>query len=246
MKILLNTYTHGDEEVGGYVFLKAEGLFNPHKHVIEAHVANLQASERHVRFIDADLNRVFPGKIDGNYEERLAYELTPRLKEYDIVIDIHSTKTEDDINTAIVTKLDDETRKCVDALGAKRVILMEALGEKALISQAKIGIALEYGTDKGPNTRRDIIDSTQRLLDVLSGKEVPQVETKYYRGFGSLPKQSGEDVSVKNFTQIKKGDVIGKNKDNSDILAPFDFVPFLFGKANDYTDIHGWCLETIE
>ena len=44
--------------------------------------ANKKAIEADKRFIDSDLNRVFPGKLDGDHEERLASDLQDlRLKQ---------------------------------------------------------------------------------------------------------------------------------------------------------------------
>jgi hypothetical protein len=45
----------------------------------------------HKRFIDVDINRIFPGNVDGNHEEKLAHNLLLQLKDIDIVIDIHTT-----------------------------------------------------------------------------------------------------------------------------------------------------------
>src|SRR5690242_12123871 len=57
-------------------------------------IANPEAREKNVRFIDSDLNRSFPGKKDGNREERLAYQLRKIGKDIDILIDLHSCSME--------------------------------------------------------------------------------------------------------------------------------------------------------
>ena len=52
-------------------------------------LANKRALKENKRYIDSDLNRVFPGNKQGNHEERLAVEILDQIKSFDYVIDLH-------------------------------------------------------------------------------------------------------------------------------------------------------------
>ncbi len=77
-KNLLNILTHADELVGKSV---AEEISRRYPHIInnglDIQIANKKAYEQNKKFITHDLNRVFPGKPKGSYEEKRAHELVP-------------------------------------------------------------------------------------------------------------------------------------------------------------------------
>jgi predicted deacylase len=145
MKILLNILTHGDERIGLKVVEKIRELNIP-TDILQINLANKMAFEKGVRFIETDLNHSFPGKKDGNYEERLAYDILPAIKMADIVFDVHSTTSELQ-DAAIVTKFDAETKKYLNIISPKYVLFMKQSSKNSLISDAKVGIAFEYGKD---------------------------------------------------------------------------------------------------
>ncbi|MBS3094157.1 succinylglutamate desuccinylase/aspartoacylase family protein, partial [Candidatus Pacearchaeota archaeon] len=71
-KLVIICCLHGNE-IYGLEVCKDQSLF-------PFILANEKALKENKRFIDSDLNRSFPGKADGNYEERRAFELTKKLK----------------------------------------------------------------------------------------------------------------------------------------------------------------------
>ena len=146
MKIILNILTHGDEEIGLKVAKEIKKL-NIVEKFFSIQIANEKAAKLSKRFIDQDLNRSFPGKSNGNYEQRLASKLLPVIKSADIVLDIHST-TSNLKDALIVTKLDKETLKYIKIIQPKYALLMNITKSNALISNAKVGLAFEYGKDK--------------------------------------------------------------------------------------------------
>ena len=80
---------HGDEQCGRVVLDELQSAV-PLKGTLRLIYANLPAAEKDARQIEANLNRVFPGKKDGLLEERMAFELQAPLSECDLVIDIHA------------------------------------------------------------------------------------------------------------------------------------------------------------
>jgi succinylglutamate desuccinylase len=108
-KILIIGATHGHEYLGVDIQEKLKKL----NLKLVFLIGNPEAYEKRVAFIDSDLNRIFPGKVDGNLEEKIAFELNQKIKEYDLVIDIHSTNTIKNKKdaTLIITKITPEIKR---------------------------------------------------------------------------------------------------------------------------------------
>ena len=58
---------------------------------------NRKAYDKRKRFIDQDLNRVFPGDPNGNYEERIASHLLKKVEKADYVLDLHSFRMHSEV-----------------------------------------------------------------------------------------------------------------------------------------------------
>lgn len=242
MKIILNILTHGDERIGLKVVKEIKKL-NISKRILSFQIANQKAFESKKRFIDQDLNRSFPGKKNGNYEERLAYKLSSTIKSADIVVDVHSTKS-GMTNIVIVTKLDNKTRECIKALQPKNVLVMNATKNNALISQAKIGIGFEYGGDNDSSALKNIVNDLKRLfyyLGLVNNKSKKRKRvTQYFDVTVAVPKPPGYQLSkkVKNYKLVRKGETFAGNGTNF-LVADENFYPILFGRKN-YKDIFGF------
>lgn len=87
-KYLIIGGIHGNEPLGIEVCKKLKNLKIPY---IDVCFANKKAIKQNKRFIDRDLNRVFPGKEKGLYEEIRAKRIFEKCKSYDFVIDFHNT-----------------------------------------------------------------------------------------------------------------------------------------------------------
>ena len=256
MKILIVGSTHGHEKIGLKVIDELQKL-NLDNAQIEFIVGNPKASELGVPFNESDLNRVFPGKLDGNYEEKRAYELSKKIKQSDLVIDIHSTKTTDLIENSmiIVTKYDEETKQLLNLISPPKILVMRYKSDNALISQAKIGIAFEYGLDDSETvltaTLHDIVVilMNYELIDLnpYSNPRVPS-PSSVFDVYDAFKKDFEGDYilsdKIENFKQILNGEVVYKTNLNIAIVANEDFYPILFGK-NRYKDIIGFIAKKI-
>jgi succinylglutamate desuccinylase len=87
-KILVIGGLHGDEPLG----IDLVNLFRD-KPIsgIDGIFGNPMATATKSRYIDKDLNRVFPGILTGCVEEIRAFQIMELSKNYDIVLDIHNT-----------------------------------------------------------------------------------------------------------------------------------------------------------
>ena len=242
MKILLNIATHGNERIGQKVAKELKKL-NIDKNILVMQIANERALKLNKRYINQDLNRSFPGKKNGNYEERRAYILSPLIKSADIVIDIHST-TSALKDAFIVTRLNSKTKEYIKVLQPKYVLIMNATKNNALISQAKVGIAFEYGKDNDPAVIKKIVLGIKRLLRYLEIIDInlpeDRTSTKYFNVISAIKKPKGYKVlkKIKNYKIVHKGEVYAK-KNNLKLVADEDFYPIIFGEKN-YKDIFGF------
>lgn len=244
-RVLLNVCTHGNERVGLGV---ASHFRKVHlrKGTFVINVANKKAVAENKRFIKDDLNRVFPGKKTGSYEEKLAYKMTPFIKAFDLVIDIHSTETGLS-SSIIVTNKSAKLKRIIQEIGPKRLIQMSATKSNALISVAKLGLAFEYGKDKDRKTLSQTIDGIEKILKYYemlekTSKNLKKEKTEFFEAFSTLEKPEGFVVAkqIENFKFVKKGSRVGIHPGTKvEIKAPQSFYPILFGK-NSYTKIFGF------
>jgi succinylglutamate desuccinylase len=247
MKILLNILTHGDERIGIKVAREVKKL-NIQKGTLFVQLANEKAYKMKRRFVDQDLNRSFPGKKKGNYEERRARVLLTSIKSADLVIDIHSTKSELK-DSIIVTKLDQKTLQYVQVIRPRHVLVMKITSRRALVSQAKVGLAFEYGKDNDSQVLRNILRDIKRLFSYIGILDVPiqksQQATKYFSVFAVVkkPKKYILLPKIKNFRRVQSGEAYATNGQER-LLADWSFYPILFGNSN-YETIFGFAAKRI-
>ena len=251
-KVLIVGCTHGHEKIGLKVIEELKKL-NIDKNILCFEVGNPKAEEKNVPFIESDLNRVFPGKNNGTYEEIRAYQLLSKIKESDLVIDIHSTNTTDlsDKSMLIVTNYNEATKEVIDIINPPKVLYMKYKSDKALISNAKIGIAFEYGKDTSDNVLNAILyDITEIFLHYKLIKNNPystikeNIKTETFEVYDVFLKdfygRYDIDSEIRNFKMVYKNSTICEYDNNTKkIKTDEDFIPVLFGE-NRYTEILGF------
>ncbi len=234
-KIAIIGCIHGDEIVGQKV-IKDLKKIKLKKGSLTFIIANPKALAKNKRFIKKDLNRSFPGRKNGNFEERLAYELNKILKNFDLVIDVHATNS--DLGKIIgVTKLDRKTKSILKLIPIKNVALLskKIFGNGELIRAAKLGISLDYGPDKsGANYKKVLLDIKIILknLGLINGKKKNFKEKIFYLFFDSymVPKNFKQAKSLKELKLIKKGQFLGQ-VNNRKIYSKKTFYPLFLGKG---------------
>ncbi len=92
MNVLVIGGLHGNEPLG--LDLVAALIAKPLSNV-SAVLGNPAARRLNQRFVEADLNRVFPGDPAGNREERRAAEIVKQGRGYQVVLDFHNTHCPD-------------------------------------------------------------------------------------------------------------------------------------------------------
>ena len=155
---------HGNEYLG----LRAFEYFKGHQTEYSAAqfiLANEPAIAADKRFVDCDLNRSFPGDIEGNLEQQLAAELLLHILSSRFVLDLHTT-TSNIVMTPIVTNLNGDTRRVLGFCRSQEVALIESpLANASLISQCRAGVSLEYNHRYAETTQA--VDDVFRILEYL-------------------------------------------------------------------------------
>lgn len=128
MKVAIVTGIHGDEPTPTKISVANATLIISHK----------AALEKNVRFIDEDLNRCFPGNAK-TFEGKLAKNILQQLKDFDLVLDIHTTTAKTKAFT-IVTK-----NKYLAQFSPLPVVFMQKhiASDGALIDHVD-GVSLEF------------------------------------------------------------------------------------------------------
>jgi len=149
---------HGDELFGLEVIDKISKE-------IPIFIGNPKAIEHKTRSIDSDLNRVFPGNPFGDEEEKRAFFLLEKLKDFKYIIDIHSSSGDTDL-FGIITQFSKEKINLVQKLGLSKLVIMPSnlASGKALIDHVSCGISLEVG----PHEKKEIVDEVMGALNNIN------------------------------------------------------------------------------
>ena len=247
--ILVIGCVHGDELIGEKVIKELRKLTILNGTLVTV-LANTPAMKAGKRFIDQDLNRVFPGNPQGNHEEQLAYSLVPLLKEADIVLDIHSTTT-DTTSAIILTKVNQSIRQLLSIFNPQRVVVMEKkVGKAALTGYCKAGISFEYGKDKNEKAYKETLADIMIILGgygMIEKKKIskPTHKTEYFEVLGVLTRPAGLKLekTIKNFALVKKGEIVSRGRALVQ-KAPRNFYPLLFGPIS-YKEIWGFMAKKV-
>lgn len=122
MKILVIGGLHGNEPLGIKVVRALERDPIPN---VDVTFGNPAAVTKGVRFIEADLNRVFPGKTNGVTEEQRAAALMKLCEGYDVVLDFHNTHALDNDFGFVGGSKYVQLLPVATALGMNRVIVAD-------------------------------------------------------------------------------------------------------------------------
>ena len=230
---------HGNEAVGAQVIRQAADLLN--KEGVEGIVAHPQALTRRIRFIDQDLNRSFPGRTDGNCEEKLAVHLLSELRSFAYVLDVHAFSCVSP-PFMILTKRSPAHLDLAQSLGVQRLVLMspQLASGRALIDYCTCGVSLEAGQQGLAATNKLALQAVKRAVLLASGRSVKQREITVFEIMAMLKKRGTETLlsQVQNFQLVAKGEVIARTS-REVVRAPFDFYPVL---AREQAYPHLLCL----
>ncbi len=200
-------------------------------------VCNVEANKKDVRSIDENLNRVITEhKNPTTYEQKLANEICPLIKECDIMLDLHSTHCKGDVPFAFCDYPSVENGKLIDVLPVKYVLegwpqIYDGQGEINDFSTERyahacgnVGTTLECGYHKAEDAGNI---AYQAIINVLN--KFGLIETVEVRSFVKthilmknyvVKKKEGRLCqNFKHLDGIKKGELIARYDDGEELFA---------------------------
>jgi len=224
---------HGDEKCGKHAierfFESNLDLQRPVRFVI----ANEKAMEDGERYLDADLNRCFPGDAESNvHEEKIAAELMEELEGLN-VLTMHSMKDFEEM-FCLVNTLDEDL---VMAPGVGKAVDVSPLGKDS-IEKYLDAVSVEAGPI---GTEQAAENSYQVLLNFLSyfeaidlqgSRETPEI----FEMYESVP--GNYEFLAENFILVEEGEKYAENYEE-ELRAEEPFYPILMS-TDGYEKILGF------
>lgn len=230
---------HGDEPCG----LRAvEHLIETRPAVerpVKCIIVNEEALAANTRYLDADLNRVFPGDPDSDaHEERLAATLLAELRGCR-TLSLHSTQS----YTNPFAVIDEDAafaRSVCPSLTLDAVVDASAFIEGRLIQYADV-VEVECGYQGSEQAAANAITIVREFLaavGALSGGEPETRDVPLYRLTHLVPKEAADayDVPVPNFERVAAGEPYA-TVDGEERIATEAFYPVLmspYGYENEF------------
>ncbi len=203
-KVLLVVATHGDERIGIEV---ANILQQKNIGGFDVLIGNPKALKESKRFVDADLNRSYPGNsVSNKYEEVLAVKNFKNAKKYRYVIDIHEASSGQD---SFITIPKETLPKDfpLNFLNLNKVLLWP--NPKGPMTQfLENGVELEFGMKN--KQRQDVIGQavqiTEEFLLSVSGKKLPAVANQeVFYVYGYLSGEKSDAIGLRDFKEAERG-----------------------------------------
>lgn len=214
---------HGDEPTGKKAikrFLNEEHQFTGAAKFI---IANEEALEQDVRFIDSDLNRSFPGDSESeDHEERLAAKIMEEINT-EKVLDLHTTHSFP-LPFATFTHLNDQTVEMIHGTGVTQAVHFP--DENGTLNEHFEGVVVEtgfQGTQMAFHNAVGVITNflaSQDIIDEDYGESDPEIYSY------SETVEGDWEFTGRNFTLIQEGEVYARRKGEK-LVAEEDFYPVL-------------------
>lgn len=197
-------------------------------------LANEKAFEQDERFVDIDMNRVFPGDpVSDKYEERIAAELVEEIEDLK-VIDLHSTASKD-APFAIVEYPSESQIEMLKSTGMDKVADMTHVGAK---NPELEFVAIEV-SEKSENPSEDAFNilrnflAAEGILDLDYERSDPDIFRVY-----ETEKGENYEFTAENFQKVTEGEIFAK-KQGDNKVADEDFYPVLMS-TDGYDELIGF------
>ena len=256
-RICIVTGTHGDELEGQYVCYEINRIIKENldklKGIVDIYPAlnplGIDSIQRGIPMFDLDMNRIFPGNEGGAMAEHVASMIMEDIKGADLCIDIHSSNIflretpQVRINEISKDSLL-EYAKCLNTdfiwihesatvLEATLAYSLNSIDIPTLVVEMGVGMRI---TEEYCHQLVDGIFNLMKKIGIWTGetKKVrePIISSDRKVGFANSDTSGIFIPSVKHWTNIKKGELIGKIVNaltgdiEEEILSPCDGLIF--------------------
>lgn len=234
------TCIHGEESCGWEAIQKFRESDYKLKKPLKVILANEEAFEIGERYIDVDMNRVFPGDPDSEvHEEKLAYRLESEIEGLK-VLDIHSTVSRE-APFGIIVGDNSEELELARSAGIEQLVDMSYVGG---MSPEICSVTVELSRTSGDPAE----DAYELLLNFLAAEglidaEFERSDPEFFKVY-SKEKGSRYEFLAKNFEKVEEGKVYAE-KEGDQKIAEQDFYPVLMS-TDGYDDMIGFKAEEKE
>ena len=202
-------------------------------------LANPAAIEAGERYLDSDLNRVFPGDPDGNREERLAARLC-EFVEGRTTLSLHGTAAKP-IPFALIHSAQENEFELASKLPVPHIVDHWGVNEETITTcgfTVEIELAAE-NTDEMAEAAEYQARSFLKRVDALPG-DPPDADPDYFHMGEPIPKPDGSsyEVHVENFERVPEGAVYA-SVDGRELTTDEAFWPVMLS-AEGSEDIFGY------
>jgi len=232
---------HGDEPCGARAIERFLSDPPSVERPVKLIVANEEALERDVRYIDADLNRAFDASVPEDAHERaLSKRLTDEIRGCR-VLSLHSTQSHAD-PFAISAGIDGFVRDVVPKLSVVALVdTGEQVEGRLFAAQADI-IEVEAGhqhTDAAAENAYGLLREFLTATGVLPGDSISRSVPVFELG-DRIPKPPASEYRVyaSNFERVAAGERFAA-ADGETFVADEPFYPVLLS-AYGYADVFGY------
>ncbi|WP_136601869.1 M14 family metallopeptidase [Salinigranum halophilum] len=248
---------HGDEPCGPVAIERLVAESPAVRRPVKLVVANEEALDAGVRYLDEDLNRAFPGDPDADsHERRLAAHLSRELRGC-TTLSLHSTQSFAE-PFALVDRVDAVTHAVCPHLPIDVVVETDRFTDGRLIEHAhtvEVECGLQGSDEAAENAydlvrafldATDVLDADDERLSTASRATTHEADTvTVYRLLDPIPKtpEGDHEVFATNFEPVEVGDSFAAT-DGTPLVADRHFYPVLLS-AYGYEDIFGYVAEHV-
>jgi len=238
---------HGDEPAG---VAAVEHLMEARPDVarpVRLVLANEEAIERGVRYVESDLNRSFPGRADGqSHEVRLAHAIGEAIGDC-VTLALHTTQSYGGL-FALVDEIRDLAREVCPRLSVDAVVETgHAEGRIFEVAPDTIEVECGYqGSDQATRNAKQVTREFLAATGALPDEETPhQTDLPVFRLGDPVPKTAAQEYEVfaENFEEVLAGERFAA-ADGEAVIADEDFHPVLLS-AYGYEDVFGYTAEHV-
>jgi predicted deacylase len=257
-RLCIVTGTHGDELEGQYVCFELARRLNEHPEDLRGSVEiypalnplGVDSITRGFPAFDLDMNRIFPGEVNGHLIENTAYKIIQDLKGADMVLDIHSSNIF--LREVMQVRINEQNAKeltpyarllnadfiwihdAATVLQSTLAHSLNVIGTKTLVVEMGIGMRItrEYG-----NRLVDGIFNLMSRLGMWKGEKPEMIAEPFISTNGKVifmnADVSGVIIpSVSHCSNVKEGEILChivepfEGKILQDVLSPVDGFVF--------------------
>ncbi|SEO72643.1 Succinylglutamate desuccinylase [Halogranum amylolyticum] len=244
---------HGDEPCGVRAIERLVAKEPEVERPVKLVVANEEALDADVRYLDDDLNRAFPGDPEADsHERRLAHALQRELHDC-TVLSLHSTQSYSE-PFALVDTVDAVSRAICPRLPVDVVVETDRFTDGRLIEHPHT-IEVECGFQGSEEAVENAYWLTRSFLAATSALPAPTVDdpidaggrddVTVFRLLEKIPKEPATEYEVfaTNFVRVESGERFAA-VDGDSLHAETSFFPVLLSPYG-YRDVFGYAADRV-